>query len=1482
MNITNPSLVLVFPEAPVSGNPIEQNITGTHIVSKSIRINRQLLNGLKSSSNQLTLQLTRDCPQTTDIIASDGDVRSILKDGTSTIFTGYLSTNWTWTLTEHGEQALNITIEDVGTRLLTTPFVNSGYHLFNYTAEVALAAVCQRCGITIATGRTAISGNVLKVVDSSVSCRDILDQMLYELGYVYYFNNLGQLDTFRIDCTTLDGISTLDGDDLVVSGGKAVSLQKSLRQYSASKVTYTELGTAEDYLVYRNTSGQDASHPYCNLELQPNEYFDGTEVYTLESPDEFRENALIEACNAESEADIVGSNKIVAVSNVQETVTKEYGLTCSITAAGGPYLSINAHNPTQNDLSFSRMDARADIIYEKNTSIVRTGDSGSCAEEALEYVHDRTTASRFANLLCQYNRYCSSKYTFQSAVNLACGNIVRLHDDVFSGLDVTVMVYAREERDGCNTIRYSAIGISVFSLDRQTYHRASATGSTDPRANSPRLYSGVVLTGGPVVRGFPGRVEDKYINVTSGDVYVCTFSGDASTALWELSGNIRGPEGDTSVLTVDVQYSLSSSSDTFNWPFVEIGDDTDSLGFSDDAFGIRDALWDSDSYRRLWYRGLFVWKRVHIIAADGSETFGDPEYCKEITQSFYDATTFSIVSDSPTWNKNLASRDNITVSFRVVASGFEDSNAGLQWQKESVSLVILPYRNGASLPSEAMILRSPLDTLSPSVSFSADCNWDSLEISGTLRLMRDSVLLQEQKALTTMSAVDVTVYDVYGGVFVSDSDHGLSAEQVSTQWFTDNYGGLLEGYSFVDGDEKVIKFCIRSANDNVWTVLGADSPKAGEILSRVERDYWSLYSTMSQAGKDALWDLYGYKQQIIAESIATARLVMYGDGVITGGGVPADLMEGTDVDDEGFLLRSGYHLCGRDGKIRAKGLIASDGRFRDITIFGKSTFNGEINSEVLETVLENSPDSPISVSSPSSSATADGVRGNEVKANLTQWLEGILGDSHQTQANSVNISFLTVSGVSLNGNTGADKVLRFSSVRTAMMALFTQNGSNYDSAEQITWTNPYPTDIKIYPDITAKREDYRVPVTYVSWSETDRGSSSGTRRPTTHSRPDDPDDGDFWDDVSNVQYDSETHRWTYDYVEYTATVTTEDDYGSDSGSIQVFVDNVRQYSYSSLTVSSGSVVKVVLGGASAPYESYHTGSGNGSVSIKWKESENYAEGILFVKNASRSSSFYLSSLSDSVWTTAESLTLVNAGVTFLLDVGHSGSWQYESNYGEIHKLFRFSWNGLIQSNRTFSRFESSSCSIEVVEKGGAEKTHSGIFTQVRATDTSAEVTHPYRYGSQRTITLSYSDFYRSWSLSFTPLAKIKGVRSSNLDPLDSNGEIGSAENEWKSVRAKNIYANGTALSSARKLKEDISLYEDDALKLIKDTQIVRYRYKSDHDDPNAYRHIGFIADDTDEALSTPQHDSMDVGSCIGVLFKAVQQLEAQIKEVRDG
>lgn len=319
------------------------------------------LNGLKSSSNQATLQLSKNCPSIEDIIESESNVLAVLVDGSSTLFTGYLSTNWSWSVGANGEQNLNITIEDVGTRLLGRPFIETGRHLLDCTVDEALCAICSSCGITPSASRIRITAHVLKVVEASETCRAILEQMFYEAGYVYYFDNLGHLNTFEINCSGTTGLPILDNDDLLVVGGKGINLSKSLRQYRAARVSFSEIGRATGYLIYSNTTGRDSTHPGCNLELSPGSHFDGTEIYTqgqwaIETADQFREPALIEACNASSETEKVGSGDILAVSNIREDVSGGEGLTVSILSAGGHYISINAHNPTSSTLSFSKMD----------------------------------------------------------------------------------------------------------------------------------------------------------------------------------------------------------------------------------------------------------------------------------------------------------------------------------------------------------------------------------------------------------------------------------------------------------------------------------------------------------------------------------------------------------------------------------------------------------------------------------------------------------------------------------------------------------------------------------------------------------------------------------------------------------------------------------------------------------------------------------------------------------------------------------------------------------------------------------------------------------------------------------------------------------------------------------------------------------------------------------------------------------------------
>ena len=413
MTLNNPKLTLTFLGEDVEPSTLE--VDSSCILKESVSSTFQLFSSLKSSSRQMSLSLRRKTPAIEFIIRTEGDILAVLTDGSSTIFTGYLSTNYSWTLGEYGEEALSITIEDVGSKLLGKAFIKSGSHLFKCTASNAIKAVAEKAGVSLSASIPIIDTNIVKVISEGETCKDILSEMLYELGYVYYFENDGKMNLFSfLNLPSTESV-VLDGTTLVLKGSTAVTLSKSIRQYNSSKVRFTELGTVEHYLVYRNTTDKDSSHPYCNLVLKDGEAFDGAEIYTIDDS-VTRTPTQIEAVNAESETETVGSGEIIAIENVEAVIEKYGSITASITAAGGPYLKVYAESRTGAERSITRLDAYADVLYEKSENIVLAGDdttsSDNTLEEELVYVHTDLDAKKHTPLVSQYYRYSSGSYTF--------------------------------------------------------------------------------------------------------------------------------------------------------------------------------------------------------------------------------------------------------------------------------------------------------------------------------------------------------------------------------------------------------------------------------------------------------------------------------------------------------------------------------------------------------------------------------------------------------------------------------------------------------------------------------------------------------------------------------------------------------------------------------------------------------------------------------------------------------------------------------------------------------------------------------------------------------------------------------------------------------------------------------------------------------------------------------------------------------------
>ena len=92
-----------------------------------------------------------------------------------------------------------------------------------------------------------------------------------------------------------------------------------------------------------------------------------------------------------------------------------------------------------------------------------------------------------------------------------------------------------------------------------------------------------------------------------------------------------------------------------------------------------------------------------------------------------------------------------------------------------------------------------------------------------------------------------------------------------------------------------------------------------------------------------------------------------------------------------------------------------------------------------------------------------------------------------------------------------------------------------------------------------------------------------------------------------------------------------------------------------------------------------------------------------------------------------------------------------------------------------------------------------------------------------------------------------------------------------------ITATSFNATSARDKKENIGKTKVKALELLNTVEVVDFNFK---DDKNKVPKVGFIADDTDSILATPEHNQMDVTNCIGVLIKANQELLKEINELK--
>ena len=103
------------------------------------------------------------------------------------------------------------------------------------------------------------------------------------------------------------------------------------------------------------------------------------------------------------------------------------------------------------------------------------------------------------------------------------------------------------------------------------------------------------------------------------------------------------------------------------------------------------------------------------------------------------------------------------------------------------------------------------------------------------------------------------------------------------------------------------------------------------------------------------------------------------------------------------------------------------------------------------------------------------------------------------------------------------------------------------------------------------------------------------------------------------------------------------------------------------------------------------------------------------------------------------------------------------------------------------------------------------------------------------------------------------------------------------VKASGITTPSVTQTSLEKIKKNISLYNENALEVIKNAEIYSYNLKSEKGGDK--KHIGFVIGDnykTPEEVIAKSRDGIDTYAMTSILWKAVQELTKEIEKLKGG
>lgn len=395
---------------------------------------------LKSVDDSLTVKIPFNetlCDKLKADISKNIKAQLRADDG-SNIFTGYARKTLSFSKTQRNQP---FSLEVVPPSfLLDIDYSGTAIHIDNTTISnviITLIGLTSFSG-TINTSKMQDEKMLIFTLSDGDNIKSVLEELLFEYGYIYTFDNNGNFIVKPLFCEVPSEITQhFDGANCLNQISQTVK-EDSCSQVSVSWIKFEK---HNDVLIFEDTTGADTTNS-ANIEIEKGAYYLGEEHNYLEYDSKFQDIAWIISAKPVIEYD----DKSNIISTFENLGTKA---------------DLKIYNGSTGTRKITKLQITGTGYFEIATNQNKAGDTnGTRKEITAKYIQSDGYATNLAKALRNYYNYANFSISLQSKEKFEIGTYCDVSD--YGIGTIKCRIIKRVWNIHCNTYEYTLESITEY------------------------------------------------------------------------------------------------------------------------------------------------------------------------------------------------------------------------------------------------------------------------------------------------------------------------------------------------------------------------------------------------------------------------------------------------------------------------------------------------------------------------------------------------------------------------------------------------------------------------------------------------------------------------------------------------------------------------------------------------------------------------------------------------------------------------------------------------------------------------------------------------------------------------------------------------------------------------------------------------------------------------------------------------------------